>query len=117
MWYFSGPASHPFCTWGRHQVATGGTEAAIVDLPLPSTALKQQFCFFIWRNKAALDQELWESDEVTVIRLEIYLAVGPVSSHPIWYPLDPAFQGREVEMNFKLSFIGGNFNAIFQIAG
>lgn len=95
VWYFSGPASRPFCTWGCHQVATWGTEAAIVDLLLPSTALKQHFCFFIWRNKAALDPELWESDELTIIRLEMYLAVGSVSSHYIWYPLNPAFQGEK----------------------
>lgn len=42
-----------------------------------------------------MDPELWESDELTIIRLEMYLAVGSVSSHYIWYPLNPAFQGEK----------------------
>lgn len=48
--------------------------------------------------------------------------VGDVSGswilkqHCICCPLNPAFPGREVEMNFRCLFTGGNFNAVFQTA-
>ena len=80
-------------------MAISGTEAAVVEpLPLlPSSAVKQHFCFLIWRNEAAVDQEVWGGNQLTIIRLEMYLAVGSLSSHYIWYPLLFIYFERERE--------------------
>ena len=48
---------------------------------------------------------------------QILYQLNHKGNHCIWYPLNPAFLGRELEIHFELFFIGRNFNAVFQIAG